>query len=225
MTALIELRDIDRVFRTETVETHAVRNVSISIDEGEFVALTGPSGCGKSSLLNILGLLDSPTSGTYTLSGSNVEHLSFDQRAQIRNRSIGFVFQSFQLISELSVLENVKLPLRYAASAPPLPDQRAMELLEMVGIDHRSGHRPSQLSGGQQQRVAIARALYMSPELLLLDEPTGNLDVASSGVIMDLIQGLHQKGTTVVLVTHEPTFAERASRVVRLVDGQVEVAG
>ncbi len=175
MTALIELRDISRVFRTDSVETHAVRNVSLSIDEGEFIALTGVSGCGKSSLLNILGLLDSPTSGTHTLSGSNVEHLSFDQRAQIRNRSIGFVFQSFQLIPELSVLDNVKLPLRYAASVPASPDQRAMELLQKVGIDHRSGHRPSQLSGGQQQRVAIARALFMSPELLLLDEPTGIL--------------------------------------------------
>ncbi|HEV2679403.1 MAG TPA: ABC transporter ATP-binding protein [Rhodanobacter sp.] len=225
MTALIELRDISRVFRTDSVETHAVRNVSLSIDEGEFIALTGVSGCGKSSLLNILGLLDSPTSGTHTLSGSNVEHLSFDQRAHIRNRSIGFVFQSFQLIPELSVLDNVKLPLRYASSVPASPDQRAMELLHKVGIDHRSGHRPSQLSGGQQQRVAIARALYMSPELLLLDEPTGNLDVASSTLIMDIIGDLHQGGATVVLVTHEPAFAERAGRIVRLVDGQIEAAG
>ncbi|NID16529.1 ABC transporter ATP-binding protein [Luteibacter yeojuensis] len=224
MTALIELRDVARVFRTETVETHALRGVSMDVRAGEFVALTGPSGCGKSTLLNLLGLLDSPSTGTYRLNGVDVGSMGFDDRARERNRSIGFVFQAFQLIPELSVLDNVMLPARYAERPPEHAQDVARQLLERVGIAHRAGHLPTQLSGGQQQRVAIARAMFMSPALLLLDEPTGNLDAASGRAIMDLVGELHEGGTTVVLVTHEPSFAARAARVVHLLDGVLEHA-
>lgn len=222
MTALIDLDGLGKVFRTETVETHALRDISLRIEPGEFVALTGPSGCGKSTLLNVLGLLDTPTTGSYRLNGTAVGELGFDARAAVRNRSIGFVFQAFQLIPDLRVLENVMLPARYADRPPADPEAVARTLLERVGIGHRAGHLPSQLSGGQQQRVAIARAMFMAPPLLLLDEPTGNLDTSSGHAIMDLIDEVHASGTTVVLVTHEAAFARRAGRAIRLLDGAVE---
>lgn len=222
MDDLIQLRDVSKDFRTQHVQTWALRGVELTIARREFVAITGPSGSGKSTLLNILGLLDVPSEGEHLLAGRQVSSLTFDQRSALRNASIGFVFQSFNLLDEFTVLENVKLPLAYAEGEDAGAAARAEELLERLGVGHRKHHRPSQLSGGEQQRVAIARGMVMSPELLLLDEPTGNLDGENGEAILTLLSELEAEGVTLVLVTHEPAFAERADRIVRLRDGKIE---
>ena len=222
MSALIELKDARKSYRTSEIETHALRGLDLEIHAGDYIALTGPSGCGKSTLLNVLGLLDDLSAGQHKFAGQDVSQLSFDERSGLRNKSIGFVFQSFHLLADLTVQENVELPARYARPARPQGVQkRATELLERVGMAHRAKHRPAQLSGGQQQRVAIARAMLLAPSILLLDEPTGNLDGETSESVMELLTELHNKDSAIVLVTHEPEFAARARRVVQLRDGQL----
>ncbi|HEX6745669.1 MAG TPA: ABC transporter ATP-binding protein [Longimicrobium sp.] len=219
--ALIRLEGVSKVFLTEDVETHALSGVHLEIAKGDYVAIAGPSGCGKTTLLSILGLLDSPSGGTYLLNGQPVSGLSAAERALIRNREIGFVFQAFNLIGDLTVKENVELPLTYRGMSAAERTKRVKEALEKVGMSHRMGHYPSQLSGGQQQRVAVARAIAGSPSVLLADEPTGNLDSANSEQVMALLRELHAEGAPICMVTHDPRYAEHARRSVHLFDGQV----
>ena len=218
---LIQLDGVSKVFYAEDVETHALNNVHLQIQEGEFVAIAGPSGCGKTTLLSLLGLLDSPTKGEYRLVGQPVANLSASQRAHIRNREIGFIFQAFNLIGDLTVYENVELPLTYRNMPGAERKKRVMEALERVGMAHRTNHYPAQLSGGQQQRVAVARAIAGSPSVLLADEPTGNLDSTNGEAVMELLRELHRQGATLIMVTHDPRYAEYAERSIHLFDGQV----
>jgi len=217
----IDVQNVTKVYSAETVETYALAGVSLSVAAGEYVAIEGPSGCGKSTLLALIGLLDTPTSGRYVLNGRETATLSIEERARLRNRTIGFVFQNFNLIGELTVAENVELPLTYRGTSAPERRRRVADALERVGMAHRAKHTPGQLSGGQQQRVAVARALVGEPALLLADEPTGNLDTANGESVMELLAELHANGSTIVSVTHDPRFARRADRTVRLLDGRV----
>src|SRR5438034_3031547 len=219
--ALIKLDGVTKIFATDEVETHALSNVSLEIERGEYVSIAGPSGCGKSTLLSILGLLDSPTQGSYDLNGRPVAELKASERARVRNREIGFIFQSFNLIGDLTVFENVELPLTYRGMRPAERRQRANEALERVGMAHRAKHVPSQLSGGQQQRVAVARAVAGEPVILLADEPTGNLDSKSGEAVMALLGELHMNGATICMVTHDPRYARHAGRAFHLFDGRV----
>lgn len=218
---LIYLNGVTKIFYAEQVETHALSEVTLDIKPGEYISVEGPSGCGKSTLLSILGLLDSPTSGSYTLNGNSVESLKHTDRARIRNREIGFIFQSFNLIGDLSVFENVELPLTYRGMGAQERKTRVMEALEKVDMIHRAKHFPSQLSGGQQQRVAVARALAGNPLILLADEPTGNLDSRNGGAVMELLTDLHSNGATICMVTHDPRYADFAERKIHLFDGSV----
>ena len=218
---LIHLDGLSKVFYTEEVETHALSNINLSIKTGEFVSIAGPSGCGKTTLLSILGLLDSPTAGKYLLDNTPVENLTASQRAKIRNQAIGFIFQAFNLIGDLTVYENVELPLTYRGMPGSERKERVQAALERVGMAHRMGHYPSQLSGGQQQRVAVARAIVGKPLILLADEPTGNLDSKNGNAVMDLMMELHAEGATICMVTHDPRYAHMADRSVHLFDGQV----
>ncbi len=217
---MLDMREIAKVYRTETVETHALRGFTLSVREGEFVAVTGPSGSGKTTFLTIAGLLEDFSSGEYILDGVNVHGMNDNQRSRLRNEKIGFVFQAFNLIPDLNVLDNVEVPLHYRRGIGAAERRkRAIEALERVGLSARMRHYPAELSGGQQQRAAIARALAGSPRLLLADEPTGNLDTAMARGVMELIEELHREGATVVMVTHDPDLAARAERNVHIVDG------
>jgi putative ABC transport system ATP-binding protein len=218
---LIRLQDVKKVFYTDEVETHALSGTHLDIQRGEYVSITGPSGCGKSTLLSILGLLDSPTEGKYWLNGNQVAELSLSERAKIRNREVGFIFQSFNLIGDLTVYENVELPLTYRGMSSGERKERVTDALERVGMAHRAKHLPSQLSGGQQQRVAVARAVAGQPSILLADEPTGNLDSKNGEAVMDLLRELHQQGATICMVTHDPRYASYADRAIHLFDGRV----
>ena len=218
---LLRLEGVTKVFYTEEVETHALAGVHLEIQRAEYVSISGPSGCGKSTLLSILGLLDSSTKGSYWLDGKPVQSLGFAERARIRNREIGFIFQSFNLIGDLTVFENVELPLTYRGMPTAERRRRVGEALERVSMAHRSKHLPSQLSGGQQQRVAVARALAGDPLILLADEPTGNLDSANGDAVMDLLRDLHQQGSTICMVTHDPRYARHADRSIHVFDGRV----
>ena len=218
---LIQLTNVTKVFYTDEVETHALSGIHLNIGKGEYLSIAGPSGCGKSTLLSIIGLLDSSTDGTYLLNNKQVQGLDFSERARIRNQEIGFIFQSFNLIGDLNVYENVELPLTYRSMSSPERKKRVQESLEKVGMAHRVRHYPSQLSGGQQQRVAVARALGGSPSILLADEPTGNLDSRNGEAVMELLQQLHREGATICMVTHDPRFAKHADRTVHLFDGKV----
>src|SRR5262244_3932649 len=219
---LLRLEGVTKVFLTDELETHALSGVHVEIKKGEYVSIAGPSGCGKSTLLSILGLLDTPTDGTYILNGQPAQGLTLAERARVRNRQIGFIFQSFNLIGDLTVYENVELPLTYRQRMPSADrKKRVMESLERVGMAHRVRHYPSQLSGGQQQRVAVARALAGHPSILLADEPTGNLDSRNGEAVMQLLQELHRDGATICMVTHDPRFARHAQREVHLFDGKV----
>ncbi len=218
---LIRLNEVGRVFRADETETHALAGVSLSVERGEFVAISGPSGCGKTTLLSILGLLDSPTSGEYLLGGEAVAGLSPARKAELRNRSIGFVFQNFNLIGNLTALDNVELPLVYRGLAAKERRDRAAAALARAGMSDREGHYPSQLSGGQQQRVAMARAIAGKPLVLLADEPTGNLDSANGSAVVGLLGELHREGTTICMVTHDPDHAAAAGRTLRLFDGRI----
>jgi len=218
---LIKLDAVTKVFVTDEVETHALAGIHMDIKKGEYVAIAGPSGCGKSTLLAILGLLDSPSGGSYTLKGKPVENLKLSERARIRNREIGFIFQAFNLIGDLTVYENVELPLTYRGMGSAERKKRVHEALERVGMSHRVKHYPSQLSGGQQQRVAVARALVGEPAILLADEPTGNLDSANGEAVMELLRELHRAGATICMVTHDPRYARHADRSVHLFDGRI----
>jgi putative ABC transport system ATP-binding protein len=218
---LISLSDLSKVFYTDQLETHALTRIDLDIEQGDFISIAGPSGCGKSTLLSILGLLDAPTSGTYTLRGESVEKISQADRARIRNREIGFVFQAFNLIGDLDVYENVELPLTYR-KLPPADRKRCVQAaLERVGMSHRMKHFPAQLSGGQQQRVAVARALAGEPAILLADEPTGNLDSKNGESVMELLRDLHRQGSTICMVTHDPRFTRYADRSIHLFDGRI----
>jgi len=219
--ALIRLEGVTKVFMTDEVETHALSGIHMEIRNGEYVSIAGPSGCGKTTLLSILGLLDTPSEGKYTLNTKQVADLSFSDRARIRNREIGFIFQAFNLIGDLTVYENVELPLTYRGMAAKERRDRVQEALERVGMSHRMKHYPSQLSGGQQQRVAVARAVVGRPSILLADEPTGNLDSKNSENVMDLLESLHKEGATICMVTHDPRFARYAQRTIHLFDGRV----
>jgi putative ABC transport system ATP-binding protein len=219
--ALIRMVGVTKVFLTDEVETHALAGVHLEIERGEFLAIAGPSGCGKSTLLSILGLLDSPSDGTYDLKDKSVAKLTLSERTEIRNREIGFIFQAFNLIGDLNVFENVELPLTYRNMASAERKRRVNEVLERVGMAHRTRHYPSQLSGGQQQRVAVARALVGQPSILLADEPTGNLDSKNSEAVMELLQQLHHEGATICMVTHDPRYAELADRTIHLFDGRI----
>jgi putative ABC transport system ATP-binding protein len=222
--AIIQLANVKKVFLTEEIETHALAGIHLDIKRGEYLAVAGPSGCGKSTLLSILGLLDSPSEGAYWLNGRQVQELTVSERARIRNREIGFIFQSFNLIGDLTVYENVELPLTYRDEMPRSHRrQRALESLDRVGMTHRQRHYPNQLSGGQQQRVAVARALACSPSVLLADEPTGNLDSKNGDAVMELLASLHNGGATICMVTHDPRFVGYAERTVHLFDGQIVV--
>ncbi|MBV9154894.1 MAG: ABC transporter ATP-binding protein [Acidobacteriaceae bacterium] len=218
---LIHLEGVTKVFVTDEVETHALSGIHIDIQRGEYVSISGPSGCGKSTLLAILGLLDSPSSGTYILNGKPVQSLKLSERARIRNREIGFIFQAFNLIGDLNVYENVELPLTYRGMPSSERKKKVHEALERVGMSHRIKHYPSQLSGGQQQRVAVARALAGDPSILLADEPTGNLDSQNGEQVMDLLRELHRGGATICMVTHDPRYARYADRSIHLFDGRV----
>jgi len=218
---MLKLENISKIYRTTEVETHALDGVSFEVGAGEFLAIMGPSGCGKSTLLNILGLLDSPTSGVYSFFGEDVARASERYLTILRRATVGFVFQSFNLIDDLNVAENVEVALIYRRVSGSERKRRVAEALERVGIAHRSGHLPQQLSGGQQQRVAIARALVSNPKLILADEPTGNLDTANGETVMDLLAGVSKSGTTVIMVTHSLVHAGRAQRTVKLLDGHV----
>ena len=219
--SLIKLEGVTKVFLTDEVETHALAGIHMDIKQGEYVSIAGPSGCGKSTLLSILGLLDTPTEGSYVLNGRPVQGLTLPERASIRNREIGFIFQSFNLIGDLTVYENVELPLTYRGMPASERKERVLEALEKVGMGHRAKHLPSQLSGGQQQRVAVARALAGHPAVLLADEPTGNLDSKNGEAVMDLLAELHQGGATIVMVTHDARFARNADRTIHVFDGRV----
>ena len=216
---LIHLEEISKIFYTEEIETHALSKVSLDIFPKEYVSIEGPSGCGKSTLLSILGLLDTPTSGAYSLNGHPVENLDKSARARIRNREVGFIFQSFNLIGDLTVYDNVDLPLTYRKMPAKERKERVEAALEKVGMSHRAQHLPSQLSGGQQQRVAVARALSGDPLILLADEPTGNLDSKNGEAVMELMKELHKQGSTICMVTHDPRYARRADRTINLFDG------
>lgn len=223
---LIHIEDLTKIFYTDELETHALSGVHLSIARGEYVAMSGPSGCGKSTLLSILGLLDTPTGGQYTLNGKEVANLSFADRSRIRNQEIGFIFQSFNLIGDLTVYENVELPLTYRSGMTAAErKQRVQKSLERVSMAHRMRHYPAQLSGGQQQRVAVARALAGSPSILLADEPTGNLDSKNGEAVMQLLKELHDEGATICMVTHDPRFAAHAERQIHLFDGKVVAEG
>src|SRR6201985_3761304 len=223
---LIQIEDLTKIFYTDEIETHALSGVHLSIRRGEYVAMSGPSGSGKSTFLSIIGLLDTPTGGRYMLNGNPVENLSFGERSRIRNQEIGFIFQSFNLIGDLTVKENVELPLTYRAGMPSAERKRRVkEALERVNMAHRMRHYPAQLSGGQQQRVAVARALAGSPSILLADEPTGNLDSKNGEAVMKLLQELHADGATICMVTHDPRFAAHAERQIHLFDGKVVAEG
>ncbi len=219
--ALIRLESIKKVFYTDEVETHALSDIHLEVRNGEYVAIAGPSGCGKTTLLSILGLLDSPTDGTYMLDGQPVAKLSAADRARVRNRQIGFIFQAFNLIGDLTVYENVELPLTYRGMPSEERRKRVQAALERVGMSHRMKHFPAQLSGGQQQRVAVARAVAGDPAILLADEPTGNLDSTNGEAVMELLRELHQGGATICMVTHDPRYARHADRSVHLFDGKV----
>jgi putative ABC transport system ATP-binding protein len=218
---LIGMDSVSKVFMTDDMETHALAGVHLNIRRGEYVAISGPSGCGKSTLLAILGLLDTPSDGEYVLNGKKVQNMKLSERARVRNREIGFVFQAFNLIGDLTVYENVELPLTYRNMPSSERKNLVRESLERVGMSHRMKHYPSQLSGGQQQRVAVARALAGKPSILLADEPTGNLDSANGDSVMNLLSELHQEGATICMVTHDPRYAARADRTVTLFDGRV----
>jgi putative ABC transport system ATP-binding protein len=218
---LIRLEGVTKVFHAEEVETHALSNVHLEIKNGEFVSIAGPSGCGKSTLLSILGLLDTPSEGKHWIHTDAVENLSLSDRTRIRNREIGFVFQAFNLIGDLTVFENVELPLTYRSMGADERKRRVKEVLERVGMEHRSKHYPAQLSGGQQQRAAVARALVGQPSILLADEPTGNLDSTNSEAVMNLLRGLHANGATICMVTHDPRYADMADRTIHLLDGRI----
>jgi putative ABC transport system ATP-binding protein len=218
---MIKLDGVTKVFSTEDIETHALSGIHLEMKRGEYVTIAGPSGCGKSTLLAILGLLDSPSSGSYLLNGQPVQDLKLADRARIRNREIGFIFQAFNLIGDLTVYENVELPLTYRGMGSAERKQRVHDALERVGMSHRVKHYPAQLSGGQQQRVAVARALVGSPSILLADEPTGNLDSANGESVMELLSELHRAGATICMVTHDPRYAQLAQRTIRLFDGRI----
>jgi len=223
---LIHIEHLTKVFYTDEVETHALSGIHLEIAKGEYVAMSGPSGCGKSTLLSILGLLDTPSEGQYLLNGKEVAGLDFGERSRIRNQEIGFIFQSFNLIGDLTVAENVELPLTYRAGMPAVErKRRVLEALERVSMAHRMRHYPAQLSGGQQQRVAVARALAGSPSILLADEPTGNLDSKNGEAVMTLLHELHGEGATICMVTHDPRFAAHAERQIHLFDGKVVSEG
>ena len=219
--SLIVLDGVTKVFVTDEVETHALSGIQLDLKKGEYLSIAGPSGCGKSTLLAILGLLDTPSDGTYTLNNRPVSGLKLSERARIRNREIGFIFQAFNLIGDLTVYENVELPLTYRGMGSAERKKRVQEALERVGMSHRMKHYPSQLSGGQQQRVAVARALGGDPLILLADEPTGNLDSQNGEAVMSLLRELHQAGSTICMVTHDPRYAEFADRTIRLFDGRI----
>jgi putative ABC transport system ATP-binding protein len=224
--AMISIEGLTKVFYTDEIETHALSGIHLNIARGEYVAMSGPSGCGKSTLLSIIGLLDTPSQGRYMLNGKEVANLTFADRSRIRNQEIGFIFQSFNLIGDLTVAENVELPLTYRAGMPSAErKKRVQESLERVNMAHRMRHYPAQLSGGQQQRVAVARALAGSPSILLADEPTGNLDSKNGEAVMTLLKELHQEGSTICMVTHDPRFAAHAERQVHLFDGKVVAEG
>ena len=218
---LIRMTGIQKIFFTDEVETHALADIHLDIRPGEYVAINGPSGCGKTTLLSILGLLDTPTGGSYMLSGEDVSNLSAADRARIRNRQIGFIFQAFNLIGDLTVYENVELPLTYRGMGTAERKKRVQEALERVGMSHRMKHYPSQLSGGQQQRVAVARAVAGDPAILLADEPTGNLDSTNGEAVMELLRELHRAGATICMVTHDPRYARHADRSIHIFDGRV----
>jgi putative ABC transport system ATP-binding protein len=221
MTPVIKLDDVQKIFYTDEVETHALAGIHLQVEKGEFVSIAGPSGCGKSTLLSIFGLLDTPTGGDYWLNGKQVSHLSMRERALTRNREIGFIFQSFNLIGDLTVFDNVELPLTYRGMLPAERRKRVQEALERVGMAHRAKHYPSHLSGGQQQRVAVARAVGGDPSILLADEPTGNLDSKNGEDVMELLRELHRNGATLCMVTHDPRYAAHADRTVNLFDGRI----
>ena len=218
---LLRLENVSKVFVTDEVETHALQSIHFDVKKGEYLSISGPSGCGKSTLLAILGLLDTPTDGTYYLNGKPVTGLKLSERARIRNREIGFIFQAFNLIGDLTVYENVELPLTYRGMSAAERKQRVTDALERVGMSHRMKHYPAQLSGGQQQRVAVARAVAGDPAILLADEPTGNLDSTNGEAVMELLRELHRNGATICMVTHDQRYAEHADRTVNLFDGRV----
>ena len=218
---LIRLENVTKVFYTDEVETHALSSVGFEIHDGEYVSIAGPSGCGKSTLLSILGLLDTPTEGNYWLNGESVAHLPLAERARIRNRQVGFIFQSFNLVGDLTVYENVELPLTYRGLDRAERKNRVVGALEKVGMAHRAKHLPTQLSGGQQQRVAVARAIAGEPSILLADEPTGNLDSTNGEAVMKLLSDLHQSGSTICMVTHDQRYAGHAGKEIHLFDGRV----
>jgi putative ABC transport system ATP-binding protein len=218
---LLRMDSVTKVFYTDEVETHALAGIHLEINQGDYISIAGPSGCGKSTLLSILGLLDSPSEGSYQLNGKQVQGLSLSERARIRNREIGFIFQSFNLIGDLTVYENVELPLTYRGMNSAERKKRVNAALEKVGMAHRAKHLPSQLSGGQQQRVAVARAVVGDPLILLADEPTGNLDSTNGEAVMDLLRELHRGGATICMVTHDARFARHADRSIHLFDGRV----
>jgi putative ABC transport system ATP-binding protein len=221
MTQLIKMEGVTKIFRTEDVETHALSNIDLTIERGDYVSIAGPSGCGKSTLLSLLGLLDSPSGGKYFLNGNDVSKISAAERTRIRNREIGFVFQAFNLIGDLTVYENVELPLTYRNMGAGERKEKVEHALERVGMAHRKKHFPAQLSGGQQQRVAVARALGGDPLILMADEPTGNLDSQNSEAVMQLLSELHQNGATICLVTHDPRYSRFADRTIHLFDGKI----
>jgi len=218
---LVRLRGVSKVFHTDEVETHALSGIHLDVGDGEYVSVSGPSGCGKSTLLSLIGLLDTATEGEYWFKGRNVSELSIAARARIRNREVGFIFQNFNLIGDLTVHENVELPLMYRRMSGSEIKKRVNEALEKVGMTHRTKHYPAQLSGGQQQRVAVARAVAGQPAILLADEPTGNLDSANGTAVMDLLMDLHRDGATICMVTHDPRYARYADRTVDLFDGRI----
>src|SRR5678815_5579364 len=218
---LLRLENVSKVFVTDEVETHALQSIHFDVKKGEYLSIAGPSGCGKSTLLAILGLLDTPSDGTYYLNGKSVTGLKLSERARIRNREIGFIFQAFNLIGDLTVYENVELPLTYRGMPSSERKQKVHQALERVGMSHRVKHYPSQLSGGQQQRVAVARALAGDPAILLADEPTGNLDSANGEAVMELLRDLHRSGATICMVTHDPRYARYAERSIHLFDGRI----
>ena len=219
--SLINLKEVSKVFVTDELETHALAGIELEIRKGEYVSISGPSGCGKSTLLAILGLLDTPTNGTYVLNGKEASGLNIAERARIRNREIGFIFQAFNLIGDLTVYENVELPLTYRGMSSADRKAAVQGALEKVGMSHRMKHYPSQLSGGQQQRVAVARALAGNPAVLLADEPTGNLDSHNGKAVMELLSELHKNGATICMVTHDPSYANLADRTVHMFDGKI----
>ncbi len=218
---MIRMHDLKKVYRTSDVETTALNNVNVEVEPGEFIAVMGPSGCGKSTLLNVLGMLDTPDAGRYEFAGENVADYAESKLADIRKQSIGFIFQSFNLVDELTVAENVMLPLLYQRVPKKEREERVQAVLERVGIAHRADHRPQQLSGGQQQRVAVARAVITNPKLILADEPTGNLDSANGEEVLDLLNQLNNDGTTIIMVTHDQSHADHASRIVNMLDGRI----